>query len=82
MFKEEFEKEIKHGMDSNPKVKILLVDAHLSIQVYLKTNPFFQDFHCLIDFYHACEHLSKLAEQLFGKIARKVKNGTKKKEKS
>ncbi len=66
-FKEEFEKEIKHGMDSNPKVKILLVDAHLSIQGYLKTNPFFQDFHCLIDFYHACEHLSKLAEELFGK---------------
>jgi hypothetical protein len=66
-FKEAFEKEIKHGMDSNPKVKIVLVDAHLSIQGYLRTNPLFKEFHCLIDFYHACEHLSKLAEWLFGK---------------
>ncbi len=66
-FKKQFEEEIAHGMNSNPKAKILVVDAHLSIRGYINDNPLFKDFHCLIDFYHACEHLSKLSEWIFGK---------------
>lgn len=67
IFKKQFEEEVVHGMNSNPKAKILVVDAHLSIQGYIKDNPLLKDFHCLIDFYHACEHLSKLSEWIFGK---------------
>lgn len=71
-FKKEFEKEVEHGLNSNPKAKILVVDAHLSIQGYIKDNPLLEDFHCLIDFYHACEHLSKLSEIIFGKRSGKA----------
>jgi len=66
-FKHDFEKEISHCSRSNPGVKIMLTDAHTSIQGYIKDNPFYKDFIWLIDFYHAAEHLSKLAELLFGK---------------
>lgn len=66
-FRKEFEKEIAHMLSSKPKVKILLVDAHPSLKGYIRGNPLFEDFYYLIDFFHACEHLSNLSEELFGK---------------
>src|SRR5680860_13133 len=66
-FKHEFEKEISHCSAAEPAVKILITDAHRSIQGYIKDNPFYKDHIWLLDFYHAAEHLSKLAELIFGK---------------
>lgn len=66
-FKHEFEKEILHCQSVGPVEKILLTDAHKSIQGYLKGNPFYRDYIWLLDFFHAAEHLSKLAEIIFGK---------------
>lgn len=69
-FKEEFEKEVTHCSGANPAVKILLTDAHKSLQGYIKDNPEFSGFIWMIDFYHAAEHLSKMAEVLFGKSSK------------
>lgn len=66
-FKQEFEKEISHCSTAEPAVKILITDAHRSIQGYIKDNSFYKDHIWLLDFYHAAEHLSKLAELIFGK---------------
>lgn len=71
IFKNEFEREIEHISQSNPQKKILLTDAHTSIQGYIKDNPKFADFEWMIDFYHASEHLSKLSELIFGKNNKK-----------
>lgn len=66
-FKHEFEKEISHCSTAEPAVKIMITDAHRSIQGYIKDNPFYKDHIWMLDFYHAAEHLSKLAELIFGK---------------
>jgi phage gpG-like protein len=66
-FRDEFEREIEHMLQTEPQVKLLIIDAHPSLKGYLKDHPLFKEFHQLIDFYHACEHLSKLSEHLFGK---------------
>ncbi len=66
-FKASFEQEIAHCTGANPIKKLLLTDGHKSIQGYIKNNPVFKDFDWMLDFYHAAEHLSILAEALFGK---------------
>ncbi len=66
-FKAAFEQEIAHCTQANPIKKLILTDGHKSIQGYIGNNPMFKDFDWMLDFYHAAEHLSKLAEALFGK---------------
>jgi hypothetical protein len=70
IFKEEFEKKISKinqaTIDKNV-VKIMLCDGFRAIWKYLESNELYKDYEFLIDFYHASEHLSKLAELLFGK---------------
>jgi len=66
-FKKEFEKEITHCSTTNPIKKILLTDGHKSLQGYIKDNPKFAGFEWMFDFFHAAEHLSKLAGIIFGK---------------
>lgn len=72
-FKHEFEQEITHCITGEPSIKIILTDGHNSIKGYIKDNPFYEDFIWLLDFYHAAEHLSKLAELIFGKSNEKGK---------
>jgi len=67
IFKKEFQNEIAHFESFQPQKKILLTDAHTSIQGYIGNTAQFNDFDWMIDFYHASEHLSKLAELIFGK---------------
>jgi len=70
IFKEEFEKKIrKINQVTKEKnvVKIMLCDGFRAIWKYLENNELYKDYEFLIDFYHASEHLSKLAELLFGK---------------
>ncbi|NJO88121.1 MAG: hypothetical protein HC831_03505 [Chloroflexia bacterium] len=71
-FKSDFETEIKSINYSGTKVKIMLTDAHKSIKGYLDDNPLYKDFERLIDFFHAAEHLSLLAENIFGKSSKEA----------
>jgi len=66
-FKREFEKEIKLANISPSVTKLVITDAHLSISGYLKDNTAFVDYQRIIDFYHASEHLSHMAEAIHGK---------------
>lgn len=77
-FKREFEKEIK-GANLNPSIaKLVITDAHKSISGYLKNNPAFEGYQRIIDFYHASEHLSHMAESIHGKASSEAKNWYKK----
>jgi hypothetical protein len=53
----------------------VITDAHKSISGYLNENSAFEG--RIIDFYHASEHLSHLAEAIHGKSSGKQKPGTK-----
>ena len=53
--------------------KLVITDAHKSISGYLKDNPAFDGFQRGIDFYHASEHLSHLAEAIHGKTSEAAK---------
>ncbi len=59
-------------------VKIMLCDGHKGIWSYVETNPLYKDFEKLVDYYHAAEHLSLLAELLHGKSSRMAKDWYKK----
>jgi len=71
-FKREFEKEIKFANTSPSVTKLVITDAHTSISGYLKDNPAFVDYQRVIDFYHASEHLSHIAEAIHGKSSAKA----------
>ncbi len=66
-FKKDFEEEVKNAEPVSPQTKLIITDAHKSISGYLEGNPVFSNYHRIIDFYHACEHLSHLAEAIHGK---------------
>ncbi len=71
--KARLEEEIKYAI-TNQEVKIMLCDGHRAIWNYVENTPLYADFHLLIDFFHASEHLSVLAEQLFGKASEEGKS--------
>jgi hypothetical protein len=73
-FKREFEEEIRSADPGFSVAKLIITDAHKSISGYLKDNPAFSGYHRIIDFYHASEHLSLLAEAIFGKSSAKAKS--------
>ena len=77
-FKREFEKELKAANPSPMMVKLVITDAHKSILGYLNENPAFKDYQRIIDFYHAAEHLSHMAEAIHGKKSVEAKNWYKK----
>lgn len=68
-FKQQFEAElddIEKAVDVAVK-KVLLNDGHRVIWNYIDNNERFDGYEKLVDFYHASEHLSKVAEAIFGK---------------
>lgn len=71
-FKREFEKEIKSASLGPFVTKLVITDAHKSISGYLKDNPAFGGYHRIIDFFHASEHLSLIAEAIHGKSSAKA----------
>lgn len=77
-FKRDFEKELEAAAPSPGVTKLVITDAHKSIWGYLKDNPVFKNYQWIIDFYHAAEHLSYLAEAVFGKTSDKAKKWYKK----
>jgi len=68
-FKNEFESLVGDAEAELPEgaKKILLMDGALGLWGYVDANPDFDDYIKLVDFFHAAEHLSTLAEALFGK---------------
>lgn len=72
-FKRDFEKELEAAAPAPEVAKLIITDAHKSIWGYLKDNPAFKDYQWIIDFFHAAEHLSHLAEAIFGKNSDKAK---------
>jgi hypothetical protein len=48
-------------------IKLLLMDGGRNLWNWAKSEPCFESFDWLLDFYHASEHLSAVAESLFGK---------------
>lgn len=71
-FKREFEEEIKSVNPGLFEAKLVITDAHKSISGYLKDNPAFDGYQRIIDFYHASEHLSLMAEAIHGKSTAKA----------
>jgi len=69
--KEDFERELvasqKNLENSGRKelVKIVLMDGQKSLWSYVKGKEEFNDFKKLIDYYHACEHLSEVVNLIF-----------------
>jgi hypothetical protein len=68
-FKLEFERELADAEAKldQPTKKILLCDGARGLWTYADSQPLYDDYEKLVDFYHASEHLSKAAEALFGK---------------
>ena len=53
--------------------KLLIMDGARNLWNWARKEGCFEDFDWLLDFYHASEHLSILAEALFGKQSAKAK---------
>jgi hypothetical protein len=68
-FKLDFERELTDAEAKldEPTTKILLCDGARGLWTYANSQPLYDDYEKLVDFYHASEHLSKAAEALFGK---------------
>jgi hypothetical protein len=47
--------------------KVFVSDAAQGIRKEIDSNPLFDDFEKIIDYFHTCEHLSNAAEAIFGK---------------
>lgn len=75
-FKRQFEQEVLAAQEktSSAVTKIFLCDGQCSIWSYANSNPIYEDYEKLIDFYHTTEHLSKAGEALFGKNSREGKS--------
>jgi len=63
-FKRRFEEEVRHaeGLLGPEITKVMLCDGARGIWNYVDSNPQFDEYEKLLDFYHASEHLSKAAE--------------------
>ena len=73
-FKIEFERQVAQEIEHLPEeiTKVLLMDGARGLWTYAENTPLFTDFKMLVDFYHASEHLSALAEALFGKSSQEA----------
>jgi len=72
-FKAEFERTLTEAeqLVVDDVVKILLMDGARGFWKYADENPRYDDYIKVVDFFHAAEHLSRLAEALFGKSSTK-----------
>lgn len=74
-FKPRFEEEVRHAENlvGSQVVKVMLCDGARGIWTYVNSKSQFNDYEKLVDFYHASEHLSKVAEALLGKASLEAK---------
>ena len=68
-FKAQFEAELEAAeAKCAPGVtRMIILDGARPLWNYVESNPLFEHYLKVVDFYHATEHLSKIAECLFGK---------------
>jgi hypothetical protein len=68
-FKQRFEEEVKEveKKAESEVIRVILCDGSRSLWKYIDSNPLYEGYEKLVDFYHTSEHLSKAAEALFGK---------------
>ncbi len=68
-FKSKLEREVSSAENRLPSnaTKIVLMDGAKGLWGYVENNRLFEGYEMLLDFYHATEHLSRLAEALHGK---------------
>ncbi len=74
-FKREFEAIVRDIGGKLPQdvTKIILIDGARPLWNYVERNPLFAGFRMMLDFFHSSEHLSGLAEALFGTGSEKAK---------
>ena len=67
--KSEFEDEVSHCLRIAPPSvkKVVVMDGARGLWKYVDECDLFNGWTQIVDFHHCCEHLSKLAERLFGK---------------
>lgn len=70
-FKSKLEREVRDAQERLPPgtTKVLLMDGARGLWKYVEECQVFDGYEKLLDFYHMTEHLSELAEALFGKEA-------------
>jgi hypothetical protein len=73
-FKQEFEAILEEvddilgsAQNNDEMIRILLLDGARPLWNYVENNPLFTGYVMLLDFFHGTEHLSLLAQALFGK---------------
>jgi len=68
-FKAQFEAEVKaaEALCGPGATKMAILDGARALWKYLENNPLYAGYIMVVDFFHATEHLSKIAELLFGK---------------
>jgi len=68
-FKKAFEAELDHAesMLSDDITKVVVCDGARGLWTYIEDNEHFDGYEKILDYFHALEHLSALAEALFGK---------------
>ena len=73
--KAELELEVRHYMSIAPPnlKKVVIMDGARGLWAYVEGCELFRGWVQIVDFHHCCEHLSKLAEQIFGKSSSKGK---------
>lgn len=79
-FKSDFERTVEEMEQFLPEntIKILLIDGARGLWNYVENNPRYEGYRMLLDFFHSAEHLSALANALFGKDSEEAKRWFKK----
>lgn len=67
--RQELEKELESVLPRLPEGtrKVIVIDGAKGLSGYFHSTAFFKGWTEILDFHHACEHLSLLGEALFGK---------------
>jgi len=75
-FKSKLEREVRAAEMRLPLdvKRVVLMDGARGLWKYVENNPLFDGYEHLLDFYHMTEHLSNLAEALFGKSSKRAKS--------
>lgn len=68
-FRKQFEQEVEacYAQIAPGARRMVITDAHPTLEKYIRHNDLLKDCDILIDFYHAMDHLSLAAELIFGK---------------
>lgn len=66
--------ELREQFPREGVTKLLLMDGARNLWKWAQSEPCFSDFDWLLDFYHASEHLSEAAENLFGKKSKEARS--------